>query len=74
MLGGIAKQQKQQHKNKNSFSDKEHYESLIHNVFKKAKRSLTDTASIYVRTDARKFTQEATIKILSDLFPEKIWK
>ena len=71
MLGGVAKQQKQQDKNKSSFSDKEHYESLIHNVFKKAKRSLTDTASIYVRTDARKFTQEATIKILSDLFPEK---
>lgn len=71
MLGGVAKQQKQQDKNKNSFSDKEHYEGLIYNVFKKAKKSLTDTASIYVRTDARTFTKEATINTLSNLFPEK---
>jgi hypothetical protein len=71
LLGGASKQQRMQDKNKNSFSNKNHYENLIYNVFKKAKESLTDTASVYVRTDARNFTRKTTIDILYKIFPEK---
>jgi len=71
LLGGVAKQQKRQDKNQNVFSDKNHYKELIHSIFKKSKKSLTDNATIYVRTDAREFTKNITIDILKELYPEK---
>lgn len=50
-------------------ADPEKYEELLLDVFEETKRHCKDTATIYVRTDARRFTFETTLDILTELWP-----
>ena len=53
------------------FSNQERYRQLLRQVFVRAKPLLTEDAIIYVRTDRRKSTLDATLAILEEVFPEK---
>ena len=44
---------------------------MLRHVFAKSKPLLTRNAVVYVRTDAREFTREATIEALESAFPRK---
>jgi len=44
---------------------------MLRTVFTKSKALLTRNAVVYVRTDAREFTREATIQSLETAFPRK---
>jgi DNA methylase len=56
---------------KGRFQNKTHYTSMLRNVFNKSKAVLSRNAVVYVRTDARKFTREATLEALETAFPQK---
>lgn len=71
LLGGAPEQKTSQALHRNRFVNKQEYSDLLYDVFSKSKKSLTDDATIYVRTDARQFTRDTTIEILKELFPEK---
>ena len=47
------------------------YTDMMKNVFEKSQRILKKNATVWIRTDARKFTQETTKNILLDLWGEK---
>lgn len=56
---------------KRKFQNKEHYVTLLRLVFKRSRALLKRNAVVYVRTDARVFTREATIEALERAFPDK---
>lgn len=56
---------------KRKFENKQHYIAMLSDVFAKSKPLLARNAVVYVRTDARKFTREATIEALESAFPSK---
>lgn len=56
---------------KRKFNNKQHYIKMLSQVFAKTKRILARNAVVYVRTDARQFTRNATIKALESAFPYK---
>lgn len=56
---------------KGRFENRDEYQSLLDAVFAKSARLMADDAVIYVRTDAREFTREATIRALTSAFPDK---
>lgn len=51
------------------FESEEDYESLLRDVFKGAAGLMSKNGVVYVRTSARKFTYETTLKILKECFP-----
>lgn len=53
------------------FENREKYTALLDRVFRLAKGALHRDATIYVRTDARRFTRTTTIDVLREVFPEK---
>ena len=53
------------------FGNQERYRELIRQVFSRAKPLLSEDAIIYVRTDRRKSTLDATVAGLEEVFPEK---
>ena len=55
----------------NRFNNKIDYQRLLLEVFSSAAPLLRDDARILVRTDARAFTLETTLKILGEVFPRK---
>lgn len=54
------------------FSDQGRYRQLLRQVFAKAKPILTEDAVIYVRTDQRRTTLDATLQVLGEVFPDKM--
>ena len=44
---------------------------MLHSVFSKCKGLLASGGVVYVRTDARKFTLEATLQTLEEVFHDK---
>jgi hypothetical protein len=56
---------------KGKFQNKQHYSNMLCNVFTKSESLLARNAVVYVRTDARQFTKEATIEALETAFPRK---
>ena len=52
------------------FESRTRYRQLLTTVFDDSKHLLSEQATIYIRTDKRKFTHETTIKVLRDVFPE----
>lgn len=68
LLGGddTPKAQREEHKNK--FDNKEKYSQMLDIVFKNCTKLMKEDANIYVRTDCREFTKEATIKTLRKNF------
>src|SRR5260221_4004912 len=53
------------------FDHRANYETLVSEVFARAKRLLRRDATIYVRPNARKFTRETTLAVLRETFPTK---
>jgi hypothetical protein len=53
------------------FESREDYATLLHEGFGAAAEHMSDESVVYVRTDARSFTLEATVAALTDAFPEK---
>jgi hypothetical protein len=56
---------------KGKFQNKQQYVGMLQHVFTKSKSLLARNAVVYVRTDARQFTREATIEALETAFPRK---
>ncbi|MEP7336874.1 MAG: DNA methyltransferase [Acidobacteriota bacterium] len=71
MLGGPALAIRTRKKWQGRFSGKEDYRDLLAEVFQGCARILRRSATIYVRTDARQFTQQTTKEVLKDIFPRK---
>jgi len=53
------------------FASKEGYKTLLEAVFSRSKKLLSKDAILYIRTDARAFTLNTTLDVLTDLYPEK---
>ena len=71
MLGNSDKPTWTGEKWKGKFESMVDYQSLLTDVFQGCAQVMADNATIYVRTDARKFTLETTKNILSSTFPQK---
>jgi hypothetical protein len=56
---------------KNRFDSKSAYRELLQKVFRGCAEIMASSAIIYVRTDARQFTQETTKEILRNVSPNK---
>jgi DNA methylase len=72
LLGGPNQPQSINNSCKRKFQNKKHYADMLCHVFVRSKPLLKRNAVIYVRTDAREFTREATIEALESAFPRKI--
>lgn len=73
MLGGKSFPTKKEDVNRGRFSSKRHYEQLLDTVFEYSALLMTEQATVYVRTDARKFTLTTTRKVLRRHFPIGEW-
>lgn len=71
MLGGPDRPIAQEGDWRNRFESRAAYRSLLCQVFTDAAGCLDDSASVYVRTDARAFTYKTTLEVLTDIFPNK---
>jgi hypothetical protein len=71
LLGGPAEPRSPAEDCKGKFEDKRHYVGMLQTVFARSTPLLANDATIYVRTDARKFTLESTIEALELAFPKK---
>ena len=71
LLGGPEKPQSPGESCKRKFENKKQYVDMLRSVFTKSKPLLKREAVIYVRTDARQFTREATIEALETAYPHK---
>jgi hypothetical protein len=54
------------------FRDRMKYRQLLLKVLEGSKKTLTPDATIYLRTDARKFTRNCTREVLVAVFPKKM--
>jgi hypothetical protein len=72
LLGGPERPRSANDSCKRKFDHKKHYTNMLCCVFKKSRAVLARNAVVYVRTDARKFTREATIEALESAFPHKM--
>ena len=71
LLGGPPEAARNGDPARGRFENKVSYENLLAQVFALSKPLLHRDATIYVRTDARKFTRDTTIAVLQRLFPHK---
>jgi hypothetical protein len=71
LLGGPAKPQSPRESCKRKFENKTEYVALLRRVFMRSEPLLKRGAVVYVRTDARPFTKEATIEALETAFLHK---
>ena len=71
LLGGPEKPYNFSEPCKRKFENKKQYSEMLCHVFAKSKSLLKRNAVVFVRTDARQFTKEATIKALETTFPRK---
>jgi hypothetical protein len=71
MLGGPDIPTFSAGKHESDFGHQENYQSLLNEVFLAAAPLMHERASIIVRTDAREFTLQATLKALELAFPDK---
>lgn len=53
------------------FEHRAKYRELLHRVFSAASALLARDATVYVRTDRREITYQATLGVLKELFPDK---
>lgn len=70
LLGEISEQKFNPDVNKNNFGNQDYYKNLLFNVFSKSKEFLSDDAVLYVRTDAREFSKQTTLNVLTELYQE----
>jgi hypothetical protein len=71
LLGGPNQPQSAGEQCKHKFSNRREYVNMLQNVFLRSKPLLSRDSVIYVRTDTRKFTLDATIEALARAFPRK---
>jgi len=71
MLGDHAVPSRVGERWRGRFEDPDEYSKLLDTVFARSARLMADDAVIYVRTDAREFTRDATIAALKKAFPGK---
>ena len=71
LLGGPPQPRSRGDACKRKFENKQHYVGMLGHVFAHSKPLLARNAVVFVRTDARKFTKEATIEALETAFPCK---
>jgi len=71
LLGGLPQPRSPGDACKRKFENKQHYVGMLRHVFAKSKSLLARNAVVFVRTDARQFTREATIEALESAFPRK---
>jgi DNA methylase len=71
LLGGPDHPIPMQGPNQGKFVDQHKYRDLLRNVFTQSAALLSRNAVVYVRTDSRRITLEATIEALRIAFPKK---
>ncbi len=71
LLGGPEKPYILNEPCKRKFEGKEHYIHMLCRVFKNSTLHLKHDAVVFIRTDSRQFTREATIEALESAFPSK---
>lgn len=71
LLGGPAEPRSPGEDCKRKFENKQQYVGMLQTVFARSKPLLANDATIYVRTDARKFTLDSTVEALERTFPKK---
>jgi hypothetical protein len=71
MLGGRVRPAATGEAHRGKFESHDGYRSLLDDVFGRAAQALRRDAVVYVRTDARKFTLETTLDVLTRSFPRK---
>lgn len=67
MLGGPSLPN---HRAKARYGDPDDYYWLLFDVFEEVRRLSKESATIYVRTDARSVTLDATLDVLNEFWPE----
>lgn len=70
LLGEDEKPKSNSDKHKRRFNSKVDYENLLQTVFQTSAEVMKRKSTIFVRTDAREFTYETTLKILRGCFPK----
>lgn len=70
VLGGTTSPKTTGDKHKRRFGSKVDYRHLLTAVFSNCANLMADHSTIYVRTDAREFTQNVTVEILKECFPK----
>lgn len=71
LLGGQSVYSSSGKKWERKFASKADYHELLTKVFQGCAENTHRNSVIYVRTDARKYTQEITVEILRNTFPRK---
>lgn len=71
LLGGPPNARRAGGRYRARFEGRTAYEGLLRKVFQRSVPLLHRNATVYVRTDRRKFTYQTTKKILTELFPTK---
>lgn len=71
LLGGQSVYSSSGKKWERRFASKIDYRELIQKVFQGCAENTHKNSVIYVRTDARKFTREITLEVLTEAFPNK---
>lgn len=69
LLGGPPRPAKMSGPYRGKFENLKKYETLLRSVFAKSAPLLSPTACVYIRTDRRKVTYEATTRVLREVFP-----
>lgn len=69
LLGGSVKPKAIGEEYKGRFNSKVLYERLLFTVFSDCAKVMKDNSTIYVRTDAREFTNVTTLNVLKQCFP-----
>ena len=70
LLGGNASPRYLREKNRGRFNSPTEYRKMLHSVFSKCAKMMTENCTVYVRTDIREFTCNATREVLKECFPK----
>lgn len=71
LLGGPPEAVHYNTEHRDDFSNGEAYKRMLDSVFEACSHLLAPDATVYVRTDARQFTYNATLSALASAFPNK---
>jgi DNA modification methylase len=70
MLGGVENQSTLKEKHKGRFVNRQEYYNLLDDVFNSCSKMMSKNATVYVRTDIRKYTLDTTKEILKKHFSD----
>jgi hypothetical protein len=70
LLGGETFPKSNEDKHKRRFNSKVDYQNLLQSVFSNCAEIMAKKSTIFVRTDAREFTFQTTLEILTSCFPK----